>query len=230
MTTTVIGTFDSAKAVQQVMAELRKVGFENRSVEVLEGERDEIMDVILGRGFAKEDAQAYAEGAASGRKLVAASGSDEEVGRAVDVMERFEAPAQEGTSERSSAGRNAASILEVEEELSISKRQVARGGVRLTTSVSERPVEKTVRLREAKVEAKRRAVDRALDESEAREAFSDRTIEMAATGEEVEVRKEARVTGEVTLAKQVKERQQTVKDTVRRTEVEEIDAKASKSR
>ena len=56
---------------------------------------------------------------------------------------------------------------------------------------------------------------------------------MMGTSEEAEVRKEARVVGEVALTKETKERQQTVKDTVRRTdvEVEEIEpprASASK--
>jgi stress response protein YsnF len=43
---------------------------------------------------------------------------------------------------------------------------------------------------------------------------------MVGTGEEAEVRKVARVVGEVTLAKRVGEREETVRDTVRRTEVE----------
>ena len=44
--------------------------------------------------------------------------------------------------------------------------------------------------------------------------------ELMGTSEEAEVRKEARVVGEVALTKESKERQQTVKDTVRRTDVE----------
>ena len=46
------------------------------------------------------------------------------------------------------------------------------------------------------------------------------------------VSKEARVVGEVVVGKSVAEREETVKDTVRRTEVEveEIGAKARKSR
>ena len=55
---------------------------------------------------------------------------------------------------------------------------------------------------------------------------------MLGTSEEAEVSKEARVVGEVALGKQVAEREETVKDTVRRTEVEveKVSAKARKSR
>ena len=108
----------------------------------------------------------------------------------------------------------------VEEGLEVGKRRVATGGVRVTSSVSERPVEETVTLREERVEAGRRRVDRELRPDEAEAAFEERTVEMTATGEEAEARKVARVVGEVTLGKRVGEREATVRDTVRRTEVE----------
>ena len=111
-------------------------------------------------------------------------------------------------------------MQEVEEELSVGKRKVASGGVRVTTSVSERPVEETVTLREEEVEVERRPADRKLKPEEAEAAFQDKTVEMLGTSEEAEVSKEARVVGEVSLGKRVEERKETVKDTVRRTEVE----------
>ena len=108
----------------------------------------------------------------------------------------------------------------VEEGLEVGTRRVATGGVRLTSTVSERPVEETVTLREERVEARRTRADRELGPEEAEAAFEERTVEMLATGEEAEVRKVARVVGEVTLGKRVGEREETVRDTVRRTEVE----------
>ena len=108
----------------------------------------------------------------------------------------------------------------VEEGLEVGKRKVATGGVRVTTHVSERPVEETVTLREERVEAKRTRADRELGPEEAEAAFEDRTVEMVGTSEEAEVRKTARVVGEVSLGKRVEERKETVRDTVRRTEVE----------
>ena len=108
----------------------------------------------------------------------------------------------------------------VEEELSIGKREVASGGVRVTTSVEERPIERTVSLREEEVEAERRPTDYKLSPEEAEAAFEEKTVELMGTSEEAEVSKTARVVGEVSLSKQAEEREQTVRDTVRRTDVE----------
>jgi stress response protein YsnF len=108
----------------------------------------------------------------------------------------------------------------VEEGLEVAKRRVATGGVRVTSSVVERPVEETVTLREEHVEAERRRADRELSPEEAEAAFEERTVEVVGTAEEAEVRKTARVVGEVALGKRVEEREETVRDTVRRTEVE----------
>ena len=92
--------------------------------------------------------------------------------------------------------------------------------MRVTTSVSETPVEETVTLREDEVEVERQPADRKLKPEEAKAAFQDKTVEMLGTTEELEVRKEARVVGEVVLGKRVEEHEETVKDTVRRSEVE----------
>lgn len=232
MTTTVIGTFDDGAAVRMVMAELREAGLNAGDVEVLEGHEDEIVAEITGRGFGEEDARSYAEAVGRGKKLVAARGSDQEVERAVAIVERYETSGQEGeqgSGERQS--RSTQSVPEVEEELEVGKRQVGRGGVRVSTRVSERPVEETVRLREEKVEAQRRSAERELSPEEAEGAFEERTVELTGTGEEAEVRKAARVTGEVALGKRVEEREQKVQDTVRRSEVEveKIEPKARKA-
>ena len=55
---------------------------------------------------------------------------------------------------------------------------------------------------------------------EAEAAFAEKTIEMLGTSEEVEVSKTARVVGEVVIGKAVEEHEETIQDTVRRTEVE----------
>ena len=48
----------------------------------------------------------------------------------------------------------------VEEDISISTREVERGHVRIYSRVTEHPVEEAVRLREEKVTVERRPVDR----------------------------------------------------------------------
>ena len=225
-TSSVISVFDDQKIASQAIDALLSEGFKDRDIEVLRGKGDELMGEIAEHGFGKEDAREFAEAAGKGKTLVAARVPEEKLERAVAIMERFETYQDKG-SQGSGAGET---VQVVEEELSVGKRKVASGGVRVTTSVSERPVKETVRLREEHVGAERRSADRVLSAEEAKAAFEEKTVEMMGTSEKVEVRKEARVVGEVVLNKETKERQQTVSDTVRRTdvEVEEIEGSSRK--
>ena len=130
-------------------------------------------------------------------------------------MERYETSGGE-----SSQQEQGETVQEIEEELAVGKRKVVSGGARVTTSVSERPVEETVTLREEQVEVEHQPADRKLKPEEAEAAFQEKTVEMLGTSEELEVSKEARVIGEVALGKRVAEHEETVKDTVRRSKVE----------
>lgn len=105
----------------------------------------------------------------------------------------------------------------VQEELAVGKRVVQRGGVRIHSYVTERPVEEMVRLREEKIDVERRPVDRPVRAGEG--AFEERTVEVKATGEEPVVEKRARVVEEVVVGKSPQEKQETVKETVRRKDV-----------
>jgi uncharacterized protein (TIGR02271 family) len=234
MATTVIGVFD-AKAVGKVSRELLDAGLEERQVEVLEGNEEELISEIVKRGFDKSDARDYAKAAASGKTLIAAQTSPSRVDRAVSIMEQYEAGYGGEQKEASYGGgrkrsEQQESVPVIEEELEVNKRKVATGGVRVTSQVVEKPVKETVHLREEHVEAERRPADRVLSEDEADKAFQDRTIEMTETTEEVEVGKEARVVEEVALRKRTEEREETVRDTVRRTDVEVEEIQPSKKR
>jgi stress response protein YsnF len=107
----------------------------------------------------------------------------------------------------------------VEEELQVGKRATRRG-VRIHTSVQERPVEETVRLRDEEVNVERRTVDRPVSGAEAEAAFRETDIELEETHEQAVVSKEARVVEEVVVDKDVREREEVVRDTVRRTDVD----------
>jgi uncharacterized protein (TIGR02271 family) len=105
-----------------------------------------------------------------------------------------------------------------EETLSVGKRAVSGGTTRIHRYVVETPVEEAVTLRTEKVTMDRHPVTdgRPLGDAD----FSDRTIEMTETSEEAVVSKTARVTEEVSLRKEASDRVETVRDTVRRDEVE----------
>lgn len=107
----------------------------------------------------------------------------------------------------------------VEENINVGKRAVETGGVRVSSKVREVPVEEEVRLRQEHVEVERRPVDRPATEADLR-GFREGTIEVRETQEQPVIAKEARVVEEVRVRKDVDERTEKVRDTVRRTDVE----------
>ena len=105
-----------------------------------------------------------------------------------------------------------------EESLAVGKRVVNRGGTRIRRFVVETPVEQSVTLHDEKVTLERRPVT---DERPVTDAdFTDKTIEMTESAEEAVVGKTVRVVEEVALKKQATDRVETVRDTVRKEEVE----------
>ena len=220
---TVIATIESAKIAQQLIDELSEAGFEDQDVEILAGDEDEIVAEIVERGFGKDDARGYARAVGRGKTVVAARAAPGKAEKAAAIMERYEGDASEPGSELD----DDASVAEVEENVAVGKRKVLSGGVRVTTSVNERPVEETVTLREEQVEVERQPADRKLKPEEAEAAFQEKTVEMLGTSEELEVSKEARVVGEIALGKRIDEREEKVRDKVRRTEIEVEEIKPS---
>lgn len=104
----------------------------------------------------------------------------------------------------------------IKEDLEIGKREEERGGLRLRSRIVENPVEETVNLREENVTVERTPVNRAASEADLRED----EIEVRESSEVPVVNKEARVVEEVSLNKEVTEREETIRDTVRETEVD----------
>lgn len=107
----------------------------------------------------------------------------------------------------------------IEEDLRVGKRELNTGKVRVVSRISERPVEETVNLHEEHAHIERRPVDRAATAAELN-SFKPGAIEIQETAEELVVEKSARVVEEVTVGKQGSDRQETVRDTVRRTDVD----------
>jgi uncharacterized protein (TIGR02271 family) len=128
---------------------------------------------------------------------------------------------------RYNRGEADVSIPVVEETLQVGTREVERGGVRVYSHVTEQPVEQQVHLRDERVTVERRPVDRPASERDLA-AFEEGTIEVTETHEEPVVRKQARVVEEVVIGKDVEEHTETVRDTVRRTEVD-VEAKRAEA-
>jgi hypothetical protein len=105
----------------------------------------------------------------------------------------------------------------VEEQLNVGKRAEQRA-VRVEKEVTEEPVEERIRLRDEHVNVERRPTDRPASEADM-QAFREGGFEVTETHETPMVQKEARVVEEVHVTKDVGEREETVRDTVRRTDV-----------
>ena len=204
----------------------------------------------LGEFFlADDDRNTYAEGIRRGGFLVTVSGYPFDLhDRALDILddegsididERSKAWESEGWSRTGSteayasssydrtSGTAASTVINadneevipvIEEELRVGKRDVNNGRVRVRSYVTETPVSESVSLRAENVEITRRTVDRPLNGNE--DAFVDRTVEAEEHREEAVISKDVRVVEEIALKKTAQQRQETVSDSVRKTEVE----------
>jgi stress response protein YsnF len=110
----------------------------------------------------------------------------------------------------------------VEEELRVGKREVVQGRATVHSRMEEVPVRQRVELLEEELQVENRPVNRRLTEEEVARSglLQDRVVQFAAMREEALVSKEPFVREEVVVRKQVTQRVEEVRDTVRRTEVE----------
>jgi uncharacterized protein (TIGR02271 family) len=126
----------------------------------------------------------------------------------------------QGSHDTATALRNGGEevIALSEEQLTVGKRLVNRGTTHIRRFVVETPVEENVMLHSERVSIDRRPASAGARVDDA--DFTDRTIEVAETDEEAVVSKTARVKEEVVVHKDATDRVETVRDTVRRQDVE----------
>jgi uncharacterized protein (TIGR02271 family) len=115
-------------------------------------------------------------------------------------------------------GKDDEVIRLAEEKLNVGKRQIEAGMTRVRRFVIEKPVEEQVTLHEEHASVVRRAIT---DPSYIKDIdWSDRTIDVQETAEQAVVSKSAHVAEEVVIRKEGTDRVETVKDTVRRQQVD----------
>lgn len=207
-----------------------------------------IVGGLVDMGVPEDEAGYYAEGLRRGGTLVSVNADDSAVARAQQIMNRYNPvdleertsswreagwagyshEAQPYTSEQLASERSLYNTVDttgeqhfdvVEEELTVGKRQVEGGGVRVRSYVTTRPVEEQIRLRDETVHVERRPVNRAATEADFN-AFQEGVMEVTEHHEEAVVSKRARVIEEVVIGKNVEEHTETIRDNVRRTDVE----------
>jgi uncharacterized protein (TIGR02271 family) len=232
----VVGLFDDHSDAQGAHDDLLAAGF-NRSDLDMVGSRAEgkLKLDTLTNAVPEPDVRFYQEGIRQGGTVLIATVSDTNAQQAADIMTRHNMvdidSRMNDYNTRAVGGRSDYQLRDydetqgdvvlpvIEENIQVGKRQVERGRMRVYTHVEEIPVEEQVRLREEHVHVERRPVDRPVTDADLA-AMQDRTIEVTEMAEEAVVQKQARIVEEVVINKEATEHTETIRDTVRRTDVD----------
>ncbi len=231
---TIVAVYDTAAHAEAAVADLRTAGVPDGAIGLHAGTgtaapvRKQGFWASLFGGEPDHDTAVYDRSLEGGSTVVSVTATEEQVVRVLQVLERHhpidvdERASGYGlapTTARGTAAPAAGGTLQLSEEsLAVGKRVVNRGGTRVHRYVVETPVEQTVTLHDERVVLERRPVNdgRPVGADE----FSDRTIEMTESTEEAIVAKTAHVYEEVGLRKEATDRTETIRDTLRREEVE----------
>jgi uncharacterized protein (TIGR02271 family) len=182
---------------------------------------DAVIEILERHNPINIDERAASYGAATGTMTpgtTSAAGSTVTTGYDPAATATANPVATVGYADRTVSAAATGEIVQLaEERLVVGKRLVNRGGTRLRRYVVETPVQEDVSLRSETVNVERRPVTGgAVTDPD----FSEKTIEMTASAEEAVVGKTAHVVEEVSLRKQAGDRVETVRDTVRKEDIE----------
>lgn len=243
---TVIGIFDYGVDAQMAAQQLEKAGIPNSKIDVVvNGAADKNSatpaqqpqnrdnDQRTGQFFNslidnRDESARYSEVARHGSVVTVHTTSKDEAKKvaetldkcgAIDVNERAAQQRNMSTSSKGKWTGSNSSIPVVEENMEVGKREVETGGVRLRSRIVERPVEEHLRLREEHVHVERNKVNRPASEKDLAN-FKEGERTMTEHAEIPMVNKEARVVEEVKLGKEATERDETIRGTVRKQDVE----------
>lgn len=246
MAQTVIGFFDNEEEARRSVSRLQEAGISRDSVDIrnnagtdnvsYDSDRSDDGENGITRFFKSlfgdddDRADRYSRVGNNSRCIVTVHArSEDEAERAADILDDCgaidvdERAARYGatSSDRleGSDQRRETTIPRIQENLEVGKRTEERGGVRVRSRIVEKPVEEHVRLREEHVHVEREAVNRPLSANDANN-FREREIEVIERSEVPVVNKEARVVEEIRVSKDVTQRDETIRDSVRETEID----------
>ena len=237
---TIVAIYDTAAHAEAAAADLRSADLPGTGIDLHAGSgamsatatttqpvRQQGFWASLFGGEPDHDTAVYDRSMSGGSTVVSVRTPDMHVARIMQILESHhpididERAAGYGLSRTRATGSTVAAdggtIQLAEESLVVGKRVVNRGGTRIRRYVVEVPVEEQVTLHDETVLVDRRPVT---DGRPATDSFSDRTLELQATAEEAVVGKTSRVVEEVALRKEATDRVETIRDTVRKEEIE----------
>lgn len=235
----IVAFYDRAEKAHKAAQALEGSGFGSGDINVLDGDSLSDKDVrdgnlwprLFGRTVSDQESAVYRRTLDSGGAALTLRTPDTEVDRVMKILNVHGAMNLHDASTSASNLRSSTPAAEVgkmaateevlrlaEEQVDISKRQVTTGKSRIRRFVTEKPVQQQVTLHEEHCEVARRE---ATDPRLANDVdWKDRTIEIIETNEQPVVTKTARVAEEVVIRRRGSDHVETVRDTVRRQQIE----------
>lgn len=227
---TIVGLFEDAGEARRVIADLKQRNIKTEYIREITSVPESARALeALAADIGEPDIRFYQEGVRRGGTLVVVTAPRRDAQRAAEIMARYE---MVNVDTRSAEYRRAGGdyrlrdygtddvvLPVIEEELQVGKRTVETGRLRVYSRVVETPVEEQVQLREERVNVERRPVDRPATDADLG-AMKEGTLEVTAMSEEAVVTKRARVIEEVVVRKEAHDHSETIRDSVRRTNVE----------
>jgi stress response protein YsnF len=225
---TVYGIFQDEGAGKAAMQSIHHERFKNIGVQLVTKSDRQQIDTLK-KKLKPGEFDYYAGRVKDGASLLVVEAENDQVGQVTDVLRKHgmkdvEPGAKEepmpGTIPQVQDLKEGEYILHVvQENLEVGKREVERGRVRLRSKLIEDPVEKEIGLRAETIRVHRRNADRPVTDAD-RELFKELLIEVIEHDEEPVVTKSAKIVGEVVVTKEIADKIHTVRDKVRRVEVE----------
>lgn len=227
---TVIGLFDDRNEGMRAYTTLNEEGFALADLDILTNDdQDDVPKLTsLRNNLPAQDAEVYLEGVRQGGTIITANVADTAATRAAEIMSNFnmvnianraaEFQRVNPNLVLSDPARDEHVLEVIEEDLQVGKGEVERGRMRIYSVISEREVAKDVTLRDESIRVNRRPVNRQVEINP--NLFQERSYEMVEMDEIAQVAKTARVVEEVVLSKDMVEKIETIKDTIRRQDVQ----------
>jgi len=249
----IVTLYDTAEHAEAARRNLENAGFPGREISVMTKKTlitsgEKLFDMgllhrLFGRDIEQHEAAVYSRTVEGGGAVLTVRVSDDDAPRAMSILNAHSAvdvrerAVKEGLiSEAKPATRAAGGgvfageevISLAEEQLEVGKRVIEEGTTRIRRFMTEKPVEATVTLHEEHVQVIRRAsndpnLSKNID-------WTDKTLEMKETIEEPVISKSAHIVEEVVIRKEATDRVETVRDKIRRQDVQVEQSKADRQR
>ena len=232
---TLFGLFDDNKTAKQAVEVLEKAGLGAKHVTLLTKTDKADLDALK-KSMNDSDVDFYVDSVVKdGASLLVIDSDDAHLGKVAGILHKLGSVDVESRAKSHAEAHGKKEVLReakesdyvmpvIEESLEVGKREVERGKVRVYNRITEKQVEEKVGLRDETIHVQRRAVDRPVKPGE--DLFKERSFEVREVDEEAVVSKVARIVEEVVVSKETVEKIQTIKDTVRRSDVEIEEIKA----